>query len=55
MLYQIIVNRVKWLYEARQTSKEQTKMARFMLAGPRPAIVRSCTMHELRNRNVSIG
>ena len=39
-------------YEARQTSKEQTKMPRFVLEGPRP---RTITMHELRNQHVSIG
>ena len=26
-------------YESRQTSKEQTKMARFMIEGPRPCII----------------
>ena len=39
-------------YEARQTSKEQTKMPKFKLEGPRPSTV---TMHELRNQHVSIG
>ena len=33
----IIVNRGDWL--ARQTSKEQTKMPRFMLEGPRPRTI----------------
>ena len=45
-------------YEARQTSKEQTKMPRFMLEGPRPCTIfvsRSYVMHELRNQHVSIG
>ena len=44
--------------EARQTSKEQTKRPRCMLEGPRPCtsfVLHSYTMHEFRNRNVSIG
>ena len=39
-------------YEARQTSKEQTKMPRFMLEGPQPCTI---TMHELRTQHVFIG
>jgi len=45
-------------YGARQTSKEQAKMPRFMLEGPRPCTIfcfASYTMHELRNQNISIG
>ena len=33
----LIVNKDGW--EARQTSKEQTKMLRFMLEGPRPCTI----------------
>ena len=39
-------------------SKEQTKMPRFMLEGPRPCTIfflRSYTMHELRNQHIAIG
>ena len=39
-------------YEARQTSKEETKMPRFMLEGPRQCtifVLRSYNMHELRD------
>ena len=45
-------------YEARQTSKEETKMPRFMLKVHDRAqsfVLRSYTLHELRNRHVSIG
>ena len=41
-------------YEARQTSKEQTKMPTFMLEA-QSFVFRSYTMHALRNQNVSIG
>ena len=47
-------------YEAQQTSKEQTRMPRFMLEGPDPAqsfVLCSYTMHDLhvRNQHVSVG
>ena len=49
-------------YEARQTSKEQTKMPRFRLDGTRPCTIFSvfcahtrALVHELRNKHVSIG
>ena len=44
--------------EARQTSEEQTKMPRFRLESARQClsfVLRSYTMHELRNQHVSIG
>ena len=45
-------------YETRQTSKEQTKMPRFMLEGARRAqsfVLRPYTMHELRIQHIAIG
>ena len=45
-------------YEARPTSKEQTKMPKFMLMVHDPAqsfVWHSFIMHELRYQNVSIG
>ena len=45
-------------YEARQTSKEQTKMPRFMLEvydRAQSFAFSSYTIHELRNQHVSIG
>ena len=45
-------------YEARQTSKEQTKMPNLCWKIHDPAqsfVLRSYTIHELRNQHVSIG
>jgi len=46
-------------YEARKTSKKQTKMPRFMLEGPRPHaksfVLRSYAVHELRYQHIAIG
>ena len=45
-------------YEARQISKEQTKMPRFMLEGPRPCTVFCFVLihyARLRNQHVSVG
>ena len=46
-------------HEARQTSKEQTKMSRFMLKAHDRlqsfTVLRSYTTHKLRNQDVSIG
>ena len=54
MLCWSIVNRGTG-YEARQTSKEQTKMPRFMLDPAQSFVLRSYTMYALRNQHVSIG
>ena len=42
-------------YEARQKSKEQTKMQRKVHDPAQSFVLRSYTMHELRNQHVSIG
>ena len=45
-------------YEARQTSKEQTKMPRFMLEGSRPCTIFCFVLIHyawLRNQHVSVG
>ena len=42
-------------YEARRTSKEQSKIPRFMLEGPRLCAIfclRSYTMHKLRDKEL---